>query len=1519
MEAVGALASIVQLVDATAKLINYLKDVRAAEKQISTVQSEIEIIHNVLVALQTSVDENPKTFHVTLTALNAKDGILFEISSFITDFKEKLEAKPGRKLGRKISWPFDKSRFQQDLERIQRYKTILICALLNDSIILMAKILDGVDTIKHGVEEITHNVDGISTALEQQKKHDTLEWLSPARRFDFSQQQAALTATRAKNTGRWLIESEPFGLWLGGNQDSIILKGGGGVGKTMLASTAIEHLTTFTATRPQRNAIAYVFGNWAHANKFNAQNLLASLLKQLLSVKDGQLPETLEELHSSNTYPTYPQLCRLLQSEVTRFSKTFIIIDALNELDDVTQDQLLRTLTELQTSVTKLQQPGVAIKLMVTTQNPYRILQYNTSAAELDIRARKEDLELWIDESLRALPPGCFVAKSSLETHQNIKATLAKAADGIFLLAKLSMSTISKASNTKKLKQALESISSNNYSLDKAYNDTMERLKAQDGRIQAEWIILLSFITHASRELTVSELEHALAIEVDNISDLREAIDFCSGLVEIDAEDQRVMLARHTTKEYFDRTKETHFPDASAMITQRCLAYLSDAKLTDSCQSYESYEARVASFPFLEYAAQNWGFHASHGEVQRTLSANILAFLRKASNVACSAQALLQSQDHWWYRHSSIKPQMSQGISGLHICAWFGLLYTATQLIEEHANVNIMDYNHRGPLWYAVHNRKKEAVALLLEKGAEISTDGPLLPVFEECVKSSDLEIVKILGGFQDYSADCCSDMLKLAAQNPHCGADMAELVLNSYPSVPIEEIHEGFILSSVSNHLCGKSILSMLINRGWKIPIDLNIIRVLSNDISSGADILKCLLSQGDIKLDASIFELAASGCASDVMEALLDYQPEFKFDVDILPLTAEVNEEMFLTVLKRHPHFEVTQQMLDRLVKISCLRSAAMEALFKHAPPGSLKIDDGIMLSYIRAAYSVSPLIHWLLDHFESSQGEGIPDKILVAAVRCNDAIRMLGVIQLFEPKFRVTSRILKVAVSAHFTESEVLKWLLQHDPDCEVDENLLIEALKIGNDNRIRLLLSHKSLRPTLPMFSACKDLSTLELLVALEESISNPDVVDVVTESALGQGADGECINRVLGHIQNQHVRITSAALKAAAANTFTASALQWVLDHASTLEITPSVFEHAAHGSINLKKMELLAARNPEVNMTEEVLITVCDYGNIKALQWVLDRTDIAHITPRVLAAAARSGRVGKKDSVAYMKLLLARNPSLVVTEEVMNGACRAASRRNNLKPLVWILAEYPRQLLSEVPMAILLSGYQFSTVVEIIKQHIPKLNITPAFLVAAANNRSSVEPLRLLLSFDVKVLLSEAILTDIVRSKMAALKLGDLQMLHPVSIKISDSMLCAASESRHGPGALQWLIEFLEPREPNQAPMSAQEAMMWYLNRDPPPLITQEMVVAIVHEPWGGEVLHLLLKLGPTFTISKEMIEAVCHNWRLGEHHCRLLLNHSKHIRASDEVLYVALKSPAQEAIVIYKLLRDHNEDIDYQ
>lgn len=651
--------------------------------------------------------------------------------------------------------------------------------------------------------------------------------------------------------------------------------------------------------------------------------------------------------------------------------------------------------------------------------------------------------------------------------------------------------------------------------------------------------------------------------------------------------------------------------------------------------------------------------------------------------------------------------------------------------------------------------------------------------------------------------------------------------------------------------------------------------------------------------------------------MEALLDYQPEFKFDVDILPLTAEVNEEMFLTVLKRHPHFEVTQQMLDRLVQNNALRSEAMEALFKHAPPGTLEINDGIVVSAIRATHGGSHLIQWLLSKYENSQ-ENFPEKILVAAVGSNDAIGMLSIIKSFDPTFRVTSRMLLVAVSdswSHTTsKSEVLQWLLQHDPTCTIDEVSMVKAARVSNSSEFGMLLSHQPQRLTYPVVSACaisNDLEILELLVRQGDDISDPVIIDVITEAVLRRGHDEDYIAKVLGHIQKQHLRITSASLQAAAANVYTSDAIKWVLDYDSTLEITSAIFEAAAYGRYSFPKLEVLEKRSPGVKMTDQLLIESAKCGDIRTLQWALDRSDVAHVTTRALEYAAFVCYT-RKDNVFCMELIRARNPSITITEETLRRTCQIAPR--DIKPLEWILAEYPQISLSEIPMAALLRGGQFAAVVKIIKKHLPKLNITRTLLAAAAENEITEKALELILTFDIRGLLSESILTAIAGSKHAASKLKVLLRLHPASVSVCDTVLRAASETPHGPGALQWFVWFSEPRKPNQTPVAPRDAMTWYLDRDPSPAITQEMLVATAHEPWGRNVLALLLKRDPIFIISKELMNAVRYNWEFGEHQCRLLLNHHKHTRILEEVLYVAQGNPD-----IYRLLREHNDDIDFQ
>jgi hypothetical protein len=234
-------------------------------------------------------------------------------------------------------------------------------------------------------------------------------------------------------------------------------------------------------------------------------------------------------------------------------------------------------------------------------------------------------------------------------------------------------------------------------------------------------------------------------------------------------------------------------------------------------------------------------------------------------------------------------------------------------------------------------------------------------------------------------------------------------------------------------------------------------------------------------------------------------------------------------------------------------------------------------------------------------------------------------------------------------------------------------------------------------------------------------------------------------------------------------------------------------------------------------------------------------------------------------------------------------------------------------------MAALLRGRQSDAVVKVIKEHLPKLNITQTLLAAAAQNEYTEAVLELILTFSIGELLSESILAVIAGSKHAELKLSVLLRLHPASVSVSDTVLHAASVTPHGPGALQWLARFSNPRKAKQAHVEPQDAMMWYLNRDPSFIVTQEMIVAAAHEPWGENVLALLLQRDPTCIISTELIGVLCWNWKFGDHHSRLLFDYHKHVRIPEDVRSVVLESPSSVSTRIYKLLWEHNDDIDFQ
>jgi ankyrin repeat protein len=249
----------------------------------------------------------------------------------------------------------------------------------------------------------------------------------------------------------------------------------------------------------------------------------------------------------------------------------------------------------------------------------------------------------------------------------------------------------------------------------------MERIEGQVADAQELAKQVLLWITYAKRPLKTSELQHALAIEVneaeldkENLTELEDMVSVCAGLVTVDEESDIIRLVHYTTLEYFERTRAFWFPKAQTYITTTCVTYLSfDTFETDSCRTHKEFEERLQQYPFYNYAAQNWGYHAlaAYLEVEQL----ILDFLESETKVSGSSQALIRAfESYTWFGYNQQLPKMT----GLHLTAYFGLKEAMIALLENGHDPDSTGYGiyDRTPLSCAAERGHDAIVQLLLTK-----------------------------------------------------------------------------------------------------------------------------------------------------------------------------------------------------------------------------------------------------------------------------------------------------------------------------------------------------------------------------------------------------------------------------------------------------------------------------------------------------------------------------------------------------------------------------------------------------------------------------------------------------------------------------------------------------------------------------------------------------------------------------------------------------------------------------------
>ncbi|KIX02772.1 uncharacterized protein Z518_08714 [Rhinocladiella mackenziei CBS 650.93] len=557
---------------------------------------------------------------------------------------------------------------------------------------------------------------------EQQKWHyaeadkEMLTWLTS---IDYAPQQSDFFSRRQEGTGQWLLTSKQFRDWVDQSNQTLFCPGIPGAGKTICTAIVID--TLFSTIFPNDNVgIAYIYCNFRRQFEQKPIDLLASLLQQLIQGQPS-VPQSLKQFHKKHqqkrTRPSIDEISKALHSTVRDYSRTFIIVDALDECQAANggRRQLLRELFDLQDKT--------AINLFVTSRvNPEIEREFDGRSTKLEIRASDEDLRRYLEGHMPKLPS--FVS-SKADLQEEIKTTIVKAADGMFLLVQLHLDSLIGKRSPKAIRDSLKMLPKGSNAYDQAYREAMERIAGQatDSEILAKQV--LAWITCAKRPLTTLELRHALAVEVgepefddDNLPDIGDMISVCAGLVTVDAESNIIRLVHYTTQEFFERTQKDWFPKAEADIANVCISYLSFEKYESGfCRSNEEFEARLQTDPLYDYAARNWGHHLRESDDRYRK----VDFLENEHKVSASSQALMVDPEKRYADYSQMVPRE---VTGVHLGAWFGLGEVVAMLLEDGHGPDCKSSYGRTPLSWASENGHETVTRLLIEKGAAAdSTD----------------------------------------------------------------------------------------------------------------------------------------------------------------------------------------------------------------------------------------------------------------------------------------------------------------------------------------------------------------------------------------------------------------------------------------------------------------------------------------------------------------------------------------------------------------------------------------------------------------------------------------------------------------------------------------------------------------------------------------------------------------------------------------------------------------------------
>ncbi|KAJ5681923.1 uncharacterized protein N7477_001863 [Penicillium maclennaniae] len=733
MDPLSLAASIAGVATAAFQIIGILGTIGAGGKERLQLLQELTGLWITITAVQAQLapDGNvldEANFPPQLKTLLESDGLVKEMKGLVDDVEKKLTPRSSRvslrHIGQTLGWPLAKPDVVQFIERMGRMQQTLHVMLDQSNLSL--------------TREIHRDGQAVKAVIDEGRLKAMIDWVSP---LNFVARQSQFFKDHHEGSCKWFLGCEDFREWKESENAVLFCPGIPGAGKTFLSSIVINELDRLRLSDKggvKDSAILMLYCKWDDSQSQSVDCLLASLVKQVAQ-RYGLVSEETTNMFSkhskADTSPGREEYLTVLNAELGRFPKTFIVVDGLDELREEKQARssgnfdFIENKDQLDGNFAPHRQHHKAASGISSIakggrckhQGHVMVKQFN--GAIIDIAAMEEDLLTYVKWRIGSSEflQRCVESKAVLI--EDIVDTVVRENGGMFLLAKFNMDTLASKMRPGEVKEALKVLPKE---LDDTYNEAMMRINDLPSSRKEVAMEFLRWVVFAERPLEIHEIEHALAvspndhdIDPDNVIRALVLASMCEGIVRFDESDC-VRLVHFSAKNFFSKYHEKWFPDGSVKLTSTCLTYLQfdpfrQGPCTGPSESAD-FDTRLEQYPFLKYAATFWGKH-----LLKTPRDDFFNSARKLlmdpAYFAAVSQAL-------WYvdTEDSTSWAGKDGSTPLHMATHLGLNRLVMELLESGIDPDTRDVNGVTPLALACVRGVVDVAETLIKAGANVNS-----------------------------------------------------------------------------------------------------------------------------------------------------------------------------------------------------------------------------------------------------------------------------------------------------------------------------------------------------------------------------------------------------------------------------------------------------------------------------------------------------------------------------------------------------------------------------------------------------------------------------------------------------------------------------------------------------------------------------------------------------------------------------------------------------------------------------